>query len=187
MKTKKIIKWSVCIILIALTINGTFSGVKESVWPFYQLKTGSSWGINICFITDYKGTSEKLVVHRGLDLSFATTQKNYSEIDGAGISAFRFENGESNILLKGFELSILNVPLNELKYYKKVSGLQIGIVNGSNIKGCQLGIVNFSDNMGIFQLGFSNICDENACQLGVWNAIGDRSSVGFNTDLLDED
>jgi len=77
MKTK-IIKISIWVIVIILTLLGSFSGFERGVWPFYVQKSGKTFGINFCLWTNYLPGSS----HNGINISLVTDQQEHSKING---------------------------------------------------------------------------------------------------------
>ena len=144
-KKMKIIIW---VILIGLTLLGSFSGIEKGCWPLYVQKSGNSLGINFCLATKYLPGS----CHSGLNFSPITIQSKNSKINGLNFGLYHclskktlpvFE-GEELPIIRGANISLINDGIEDgyKGSRKKLYGLEFGIINLSCLYGVQIGIWN---------------------------------------------
>ncbi len=107
------------IILIILTVIGTFTGSVGGFIPFYTKKAGKSFGINLgIFGTEF----EEGAVHYGINFSGWLNRNWNGKVVGINISPFNLSSREGGIK-------------------KEVIGLEIGLWNESICKGIQIGVL----------------------------------------------
>lgn len=131
---KRASKFIVAGALALATITGTWGGTKGGFTPFYNVKIGTSYGINLGIRSDYSLGAK----HYGIDLSifrdfvggklygvgfsFLSAISPISKIYGDGYEIEDYIGSEIN----GLEVSVLNIDVDGLK---KVNGLQVGLLN----------------------------------------------------------
>lgn len=126
------------------TITGTYMGNEGGLSPLYTVKTGTSYGINLGFFTDFREGAR----HYGINMSFCTFFTG-GELNGINASLISGATAKDKFpkncpiresKTRGLELSLINMDENGLH---KMYGLQIGIGNqnggGTN---AQVGIYN---------------------------------------------
>ncbi|MBI3623413.1 hypothetical protein HY212_05040 [Candidatus Pacearchaeota archaeon] len=113
--------------LAVATLVGTIGG-SEGVPPFYNVKEGTSYGINIGIVNRFKKDSK----HYGINIGA------FNVYDGATINGCNFE--------------LLDTSAADKEDYESVNGLEVGLFNfdmfseyslrGHRINGAQIGLGN---------------------------------------------
>jgi len=111
----------------ALTVMGTISGTSGGLTPLYTKKTGTSYGINLGLLTEFKPGSK----FYGLSISFLST-KSGGVINGIDLSiGSPYTNGgEEERISKtnGIEASILSLPSSLEDAAPEINGLQFSFM-----------------------------------------------------------
>ncbi|MDP3966096.1 MAG: hypothetical protein Q8Q04_01025 [archaeon] len=161
---KKKIFWG---IVIGLTIIGTWGG-SEKTFLFYNVKSGTSWGINLGFLNQFQegsihnGLNISVAaymgegsIHNGINLSIFTIMKKDSKVRGVNLSLFSFPpEGSEGGVVEGVEIGIIGVANNDSEpiannessgpISRKVEGVQINLLYNTSIEGptVQIGVYN---------------------------------------------
>lgn len=137
-KTKKRKVASALILLSGFP--GTFRGVEGGLPPFYNVKTGVSYGTNFGLVSRYKEGAR----HNGIDVSLVRLCDG-GELNGVGLGVLNVVSEEKGMRskLNGLEIGLGNVGYSVLNSRLIVDGFQIGVINinGGGTNG-QVGVFN---------------------------------------------
>lgn len=142
-------KLAIAGVLGAATIAGTFGGNEGGLPPFYNRKTGDSYGINLGGVTLFEEGSN----HCGVSLSI------FNHFYGGKLNgvAIGMVNGSrtaevlkvNSLEIKKSEVNGLELGVANWKYLGQVDGLQIGLMNINDAgKNVQIGVYNSSGGEG---------------------------------------
>jgi hypothetical protein len=138
--------------LTLATITGTYMGNEGGLPPFYTVKSGTSYGINLGFVTEFREGAK----HYGANVSWGTFFEG-GELNGANLSLVSCTSSKNNhpdvreSKTNGLEFEMLSL---DEEGYHRINGLQLGIINqncgGTN---AQIGLYNSAGKEGHMSRG----------------------------------
>ena len=157
MAMNKLVKYSIGVPLVGLTLLGSCTNHKGDFPPFYLNKTGTSSGIAIAFRVDVEeGAKFYGPVISIFGKNYGTINgtkisglgENSGEVNGANISLLANVSSGTNPHVNGLEASLGGNAPSQRPYDRfpaKVNGLQIGILGNGSEQGSkclQVGLYN---------------------------------------------
>jgi hypothetical protein len=124
--------------ILISTILGTYSGNEGGFPPAANIKTGTSFGINVGLYTQFMPSAK----HYGISLSIVSNQVG-GTINGINAGIFNFSEGEAKKSLNGLEVGVLNMyKWQKNNKLKNINGAQISLINNGKGNCVQIGIFN---------------------------------------------